>query len=251
MPYGLYMSAEGAMAQDQRLAIIANNLANVETPGFKKDLAVFQARYAEDIEDGQVSTDTTGIDNQGGGITIVETSSDFSQGPLKTTGIPTDMAIRGEGFFVVQKEGQNYLTRAGNFRLTEQGQLVTQQGYAVLNDAMSAVIISPTAGDWDVSEKGAIRQAGTMQNLALVMPQSYGDLVKHGENLFRPLADPQPLPAARRSVAAKYLEGSSVNPTTEMVEMITASRLFEANIKMVQTQDEMLGNLIGRLMQSN
>ncbi len=251
MPYGLYMSAEGALAQDQRLSIIANNLANVETTGFKKDLAVFQARYAQGIEDGQVSADTTGIDNQGGGISIMQTTSDFSQGPMKTTGLPTDMAIRGEGFFVVEKEGQNYLTRAGNFRLTEQGQLVTQQGYPVLNDAMSQVIISPTAGPWDVSETGGIRQAGTIQNLALVMPQSYGDLVKHGENLFRPLADTEPLPLAQRSVASEYLEGSSVNPTTEMVEMITASRLFEANTKMVQTQDDMTGNLIGRLLKAS
>ncbi|MBN2295920.1 MAG: flagellar basal-body rod protein FlgF [Pirellulales bacterium] len=248
MPYGLYMSAEGALAQDQRLSIIANNLANVETTGFKKDLAVFQARYAQDIQDGQVSADTTSIENQGGGINILQTTSDFSQGPLETTGIPTDMAIRGEGFFVVEKEGEHFLTRAGNFRLTEQGQLVTQQGYPVLNDSMSPVIISPTAGPWDVSETGTVRQAGTFQNLALVMPKSYGDLVKHGENLFRPLADTQALPLGKRSVASEYLEGSSVNPTTEMVEMITASRLFEANTKMVQTQDQMLGNLIGRLM---
>ena len=250
MPYGLYISAEGAMAQDQRLSIIANNLANVETTGFKKDLAVFQAQYAQAIEDGQVSPDTTGIDNQGGGISIVQTTSDFSQGPLKTTGIPTDMAIRGEGFFVVEKEGQHYLTRAGNFRLTDQGQLVTQQGYPVLSDSMSHIIVSPTAGPWDVSETGTVRQAGTEQNLALVMPQSYGDLVKHGENLFRPLAETQPLPTPRRSVAPEYLEGSSVNPTTEMVEMITASRLFEANTKMVQTQDEMTGDLIGRLLKA-
>ena len=245
------MSAEGAMAQDQRLSIIANNLANVDTVGFKKDLAVFQARYAQAVEDGQTPADTTGIDNQGGGVSVVQTVSDFSQGPMKPTGIPTDMAIRGEGFFIIEKDGKNYLTRAGNFRLTEQGQMVTQQGYAVLNDAMSPVVISSAAGPWEVSESGAIRQAGTMQNLAMVMPQSYGDLVKEGENLFRPLAETQPLPAAKRSVASEYLEGSSVQPTTEMVDMITASRLFEANTKMVQTQDQMLGSLIGRLMKAN
>ena len=248
MPYGLYMSAEGAMAQDQRLTVIANNLANVDTVGFKKDLAVFQARYAQSIEDGRTPADTTGIDNQGGGVYTVETVSDFSQGPLKATGLPTDMAIRGEGFFVVEKDGQNYLTRAGNFQISDQGQLVTQQGYPVLNDSMSPVFISPTAGPWEVSDTGAILQAGSAQNLALVMPHSYGDLVKEGENLFRPLAETQPLAAAQRSVASEYLEGSGVEPTLEMVDMITASRLFEANTKMLQTQDQMSGNLIGRLM---
>lgn len=250
MPYGLYISAGGAMTQDTRLNVIANNLANVDTVAFKRDLAVCQARYAQAIEDGQVSPETTGINNQGGGVNVIESVSDFSQGPLRKTGVATDMAIRGEGFFVVEKGGQQYLTRAGNFRLTDQGQLVTQQGYAVLNDTLSPIIISPSAGSWDVSESGAVRQAGAMQNLALVMPRSYGDLVKEGENLYRPLAEPSPLAETQRSVASEYLEGSGVQPTSEMVEMITAARLFEANTKMVQTQDQMLGNLISRLLRA-
>lgn len=250
MPYGLYISAGGAMTQDTRLNVIANNLANVDTVAFKRDLAVCQARYAQAIEDGQVTPDTTGMDNQGGGVNVIETVTEFSQGPLRKTGIPTDMAIRGDGFFVVEKEGQQYLTRAGNFRLTAEGQLVTQQGYGVLNESMSPVFISPSAGPWDVSEGGAVRQAGVMQNLALVMPQSYGDLVKEGENLYKPLAETIPIPPTQRSVAGEYLEGSGVQPTSEMVEMITAARLFEANTKMVQTQDQMSGNLISRILRA-
>ena len=88
------------------------------------------------------------------------------------------------------------------------------------------------------------------QHLGLFQQREHDGFASHGENLFRALAEPQPLPEAQRSVAPEYLEGSSVNPTTEMVDMIAAARLFEANVKMMETQDEMLGDLIGRLMQT-
>jgi flagellar basal-body rod protein FlgF len=78
MPYGLYISAEGANVQGRRLEVIANNLANVDTVGFKKDLAVFQARYAEGIKQGLVPPDTGAIENEGGGVMSVETVTDFS-----------------------------------------------------------------------------------------------------------------------------------------------------------------------------
>jgi flagellar basal-body rod protein FlgF len=250
MPYGLYVSAEGAQAQAKRIEMIANNLANVDTVGFKKDLAVFQARYAEAIQQGLVPPDTRGIDNQGGGIVVHQTATDFSTGPLKRTGMPTDIAIRGEGFFVVQKGDETFLTRAGNFSLDGRGRLLTQQGYTVLGDTGAPIVIDEANGPWQVTSSGAIRQAGASQNLALVVPQSLGDLVKVGENLFRPLGDTQPLPAARRSVAGEYLELSGVQPATEMVELITASRLVEANMKMMQTQDQMLGGLFNRVLRA-
>jgi len=167
---------------------------------------------------------------------------------MKRTNIPTDMAIQGEGFFVVRKDDENYLTRAGNFSLTAQGELVTQQGYNVLNEAGSPIVIDPFNGPWQVTASGTIRQRGTSQNLAVVRPASTGDLVKAGENLFRPLADAQPIPLSERRVADGYLELSDVKPTTEMIEMITAARTVEANIKMMQTQDQMTSGLISRVM---
>jgi flagellar basal-body rod protein FlgF/flagellar basal-body rod protein FlgG len=248
MPYGLYISAEGANVQGRRLEVIANNLANVDTVGFKKDLAVFQARYAEGIKQGLVPPDTGAIENEGGGVMSVETVTDFSSSPLKRTGRPLDMAVRGDGFFMVDKGGEKFLTRAGDFRLTEQGALVTQQGYPVLNTDGTPVVISPDAGAWEFVSDGTIRQQGAAQQLALMMPKSPGDLAKVGENLFRPLAETTPVDPTRRGVTNEYLETSGVQPTTEMVEMITASRVFEANTKMMQTQDEMLSGLVNRVM---
>lgn len=253
MPYGLYLSAEGAHAQSTRLEIIANNLANVDTVGFKRQLAVFQARYAEATEQGEDFPGSGSINDVGGGVEVRETKTDFSPGPLKHTGVPTDMAIRGDGFFLVKKDDESFLTRAGNFFINQRGELVTQYGqekYTVLNDAGAPVVIDRDNGPWQLTPSGSIRQAGALQNLAIVKPGSLGDLVTVGENLFRPLADVLPMPAAQRNVAGGYLEMSAVQPTLEMIEMIEASRAVEANINMMQSQDQMLAGLINRVMRT-
>lgn len=248
MPYGLYISAEGAHAQNTRLEVIANNLANVDTVGFKRELAVLQARSAEAIRRGLPSRGLGGIDEVGGGTMVRQTKTDFSPGPLKPTGIPTDMAVRGEGFFTVQKGNETLLTRAGNFRLNSRGELVTQQGYSVLSDSGSPIVVNPNDRSLQMTDGGAIRQRDSTQNLALVRPRSLGDLVKVGENLFRTLAGTQPVPTTERSVASGYVEMSSVRPTTEMTDMIQAARILEANVNMMKAQDEMLGGLINRVL---
>lgn len=250
MPYGLYISAEGAYAQSKRLEVLANNLANVDTVGFKRELAVFQARFAEAIQRGEDEPGSGSINDLGGGVYVSQTKTDHSAGPLKRTDVPTDMAIDGDGFFVVQKDGEKFLTRAGNFRLTERGELVTQRGYAVLDDSGTPIVIDPSNGEWDLTSSGAIRQRGVTLALSLVQPRSLGDLVKVGENLFRPLADPEPLPEAKRRVLRGYLEQSQVQPTMEMIELIETSRAVEANLSMMQTQDQMLGQLVSRVLRA-
>ncbi len=248
MPYGLYISAEGAHVQSKRLEVIANNLANVETAGFKRELAVFQARYAEAIEQGIMPPQEGRLEDVGGGVEFLATRTVFAQGPLRHTQQKADLAIEGEGFFVVEKEGEQYLTRAGNFRVAADGELRTQQGYSVLSDTGEPVVINPLDPTWDVSPSGALRQLGAVQNLALVQPGSYAELLKVGENLFRPLAEPEPIPLAERRVAAGYLEGSSVKATSEMTAMVEASRVLEANINMMKAQDQMLSGLVNRVL---
>src|SRR5687768_2999284 len=132
MSYGLYISAEGAMAQNLRLETIANNLANVDSAGFKRDLAIFQARYAEEIENGLDYHGSGSVNDVGGGVMVAGTLTDYSPGTLKRTNIDTDLAIAGDGFFVVSKDGQQHLTRGGNFLLDSAGRLTTQTGYSVL-----------------------------------------------------------------------------------------------------------------------
>jgi flagellar basal-body rod protein FlgF len=251
MSYGLYISAEGAQAQSRRLETIANNLANVDTPGFKRDLAICQARFAEAVEQGLKAPGTGALDDIGGGVMVRQTKTDFSAGPLKHTKDPTNLAIEGDGFFQVRKGDETFLTRAGNFRLTNHGDLVTQQGHAVLSETGTPIVVKPDSGPWEISGAGALRQRdGDAQNLALVKPESLGDLVKVGENLFRSPTEARPIAANERKVVTGYLELSTVQPTVEMTAMIEASRLVEANVNLMKTQDQMLGNLIGRVLRA-
>jgi flagellar basal body rod protein FlgG len=249
MPYGLYISADGAQAQAQRLEVIANNLANVETVGFKRELSILQSRSGEANQRTAATPAGGALENLSGGVCVQETKTDFSPGAQRKTENPTDMAIQGKGFFLVRKGEDTYLTRAGNFRIAN-GQLVTQQGYQVLSDDHAPISIRPEGGPWKVLASGAVQQDGSTQNLALVSPASLGDLARVGENLFRPLAAPQPLPAGERNVAPGYLELSGVQPTGELVDMLETSRLLEANINMIQTQDQTLSALVNRVLKA-
>lgn len=250
MAYGLYISAEGAHAQSARMDVIANNLANVDTVGFKREMALFQARYAEAIDEGRVMAGTGTINDLGGGVMVREIPTDFSPGPVQNTKIPTDMALRREGFFEVKKGNETLLTRAGNFRLSSRGELTTQQGYPVLSENNTPVVIPRPDQPWELTTAGEIRQGGESQRLAIVKPKSLGDLAKVGENMFRSLAPTDSVAAANREVSGRALEMSSAQPTNEMVEMIEASRAMEANINMMQTQDQMQNGLFNRLLKA-
>lgn len=250
MPYGLYISAQGAQAQSQRMEVIANNLANVDTVGFKRELAILQSRYAEAVEQGTASPGAGTLQDIGGGVQFRETKTDFSTGPIRQTNIPTDVALPNDGFFLVRKGQENMLTRAGNFRLSAIGELVTQQGYPVLGEGNSPIVISPSGGPWEITSNGTVVQSGSAQNLAIVKPASLGDLAKAGENLFRSLADTRPLPPSERNVATGHLEMSGVEPTTEMTTLIEASRMLEANVNVLKSQNQMLDGLINRVLRA-
>ena len=250
MPYGLYISAEGALAQSRRLETLSNNIANVDTPGFKRDLAVFQARYAEATQQGIDYPGSRSINDLSGGVLVKETKTDFSPGSLRRTDIPTDIAINGDGFFLVQKGDQKLLTRAGNFQLTGAGALVTQDGRAVLSDNGTPITIDPEGGPWRVNPQGGIEQAGDVTLLAMVKPKSLGDLVKAGENQFSSLAATEPVPPEERQVSGGFLELSGAKPTLEMMDLIEASRCFEANTNMIKSQDQMMSGLVNRLLKA-
>jgi flagellar basal body rod protein FlgG len=262
MSYGLYLSATGAQAQSQRLEVIANNLANVDTVGFKRELAIFQARYAEAVQQGTSNFGGGSLDDISGGVQLQQTKTDFSPAPLRRTGGATDVALEGDGFFQVRKGQDVFLTRAGNFRMTSGGELVTQQGYPVLGEGRAPITITPDGGAWEITSAGELRQGDSVQSLAIVRPSSPGDLVKVGENLFRPAATlagtpagtpaagVQPVPPAEHSLRPGYLETSGVQPMTEMVAMIETTRLAEANINLMQTQSQMLSNLISRVLKA-
>lgn len=244
----MYISAEGAQVQAQRLQVIANNLANVETPGFKRDVAMFQSRFAEAIQQGLDYPGSRSQNDLGGGVKVVDSATDFSRSTLRNTKIPTDFAINGDGFFQVRgKDGSVYLTRAGNFTVDAQGRLLTQSNLPVLDEGGTDIILDNSLS-WELQSGGRIVQDGSSTAVGLVEPQSLGDLVKVGNNMFRPLAPAAPVPQEARDIRQGYLEESGASPTREMMAMIETTRAFEANTKLIQYQDSMIGGLVNRVL---
>lgn len=248
MPYGLYISAEGARAQSQRLEVIANNVANVNTVGFKPDGAAFQARFSEAIQRGHAAPGDRSLHNVGGGVKVIETVTNFAAGRLKETGKDSDLAIIGDGFFqVAGPDGRTLLTRAGDLRLDHAGRLLTAGGLPVLDTGGSGVQLARNQ-PWEVSRAGVVLQGEGGAPLALVRPNSLDELTKVGANLFAARGEVQPIPTDAREVRSGFLEMSTANPTRQMMAMIEASRAFEANARMIQTQDAAMEGLVGRLL---
>lgn len=251
MPYGMYLSAEGAKAQAQRLEFIANNLANIDTPGFKRDVPTFQARFSEAIQRGQDFPGSKSRNDVGGGVKLIGVETDFSHATLRSTGVETDLAINGDGFFAVRsKSGETLFTRAGNFLVDITGRMTTQTGeFTLLDDGGGEIKLDPEL-PWEIFSGGIIDQAGQRIAVGLERPQSLGDLVKVGNNMFRSLGPVETVPSNERDIRQGYLEMSGVSSTREMMAMIETSRAFEANTKLIQHQDEMLSQLLGRVLAS-
>ncbi len=253
MFYGIYLSAEGAHAQSKRFEVVAHNLANVDTPGFRHQLAVFEARPSEEVLRGNDFSRGGSTHNLSGGIRVVETPASPAPGKLRYTGVPTDLAIAGEGFFAVEREGEILLTRAGTFALSPTGALVAQVGgrwCPVLSQAGQPIVIDPTLGPWQITDDGTVRQGALAQPLALLRPLRWEDVTPVGENLYRVGGPLEPVPEGERKVRAGYLEESSVVPTREMLSLIETSRAIEANLNMLHLQESTLGALVSRLLRA-
>jgi len=200
MPYGVYLSASGAHAQSHRMKMLSNNLANVDTPGFKPQETILQARFAELIEEGDGPDGLGGADDIGGGVTIQKAQTEFALGPMKTTGRETDFAIQDpHSFFVLNSpEGEQVLTRAGDFQFDAQGMLVGQSGQHVMGSDGKSIQLNPNL-PYSVGAEGRITQGQNVWELMLGKPKSMGDISHLGGNEFKPLADFDLVPPNRKS----------------------------------------------------
>lgn len=248
MAYGLYLSAAGANAQNHRLEILSHNLANINTAGFKPHLAMLQARQSQALQTGEVAGGEGGVDELGGGVGVQPAVTQYQQGPIQHTGRKTDFAINDRGsFFVIQRGEESLLTRAGNFMFDAQGTLVNNHGEPVQSESGGKIRIN-TNQPFEVTGDGAVVQGNQRQQLKLVRPAELGDLTREGDNLFRSLTNVNDVPNDQRKVVGGALEHSAVEPTAAMMELIEASRVYEANIRMIQTQNDSMEQLIGRVL---
>jgi flagellar basal-body rod protein FlgF len=248
MYYGLYMSAAGAHAQNSKVEVLSNNLANVNTVGFKRELALLQARESEAIERGATHRGSGALEDVGGGVQMNSTFTDFSPGTMQLTHIPSDLAIDSPNtFFEVQRGSQKLLTRAGNFHVSNEGVLQTTQGDPVLASDGEPIQLDP-ALPVRFLPGGVVEQAGERIELSLVHTKNASALQKAGENYFTADRKADTAPAEERIVRSGYLEMSGVNPVEEMVELITASRAYEANVRIIQQHDTATSELISRML---
>ena len=242
---------------------ISNNIANLDTPGFKREVALQMARHTESVYPlGEVPFDTGLMTDIGGGVHTIGTHTEFKQGTISPTEINSDIAIQGDGWFRVRDaaNGEEFLTRAGNFQVDRNGVFVSEWGrsrFQLLDtDGEPVTLPLPESQTWKITDDGVLHDVGVgrLQQIALVQPDDLKTMVKIGENVYR-LDIPenelgyQDIPAAERPrIRSGHLEMSSVNPAIEMVEMIIASRSVETNVKMIHTQDEATGALLNRVL---
>ena len=240
MYYGLYISAAGANAQNQKVEILSNNLANVDTVGFKRELALLEARDAEAIERGMLSRGSQAIEDIGGGVRLLGTATDFSLGALKPTGIPTDLALEDTSlFFAVERNGEQLLTRAGNFQLREDGVLTSADGDPVLSTDGSPVQVDPEM-PWSLGERGTVEQAGEQIELAIFKATAPQNFLKVGLNSFSaPPADFQPATEDDRRVRTGDLdEPLPFDRDVERPTRLLEGALLEAGLRALHPSTE-------------
>jgi flagellar basal-body rod protein FlgG len=261
MMRALNTAASGMAAQQTSVDVIAHNLANVNTTGFRKNRAEFEDLIYQTIRTpggttGEGQKLPTGI-QIGEGVRIVSTTQMHMQGSLLQSGNPLDVAIEGSGFFQITRPGGELAySRAGNFKTDAEGRLVTVDGYQVepaitLPSNATSVTISPN-GTISVTTPGSntTQDVGQLTLAGFVNPAG---LLEIGRNMFVPTdASGQPITAqpgteGLGTLAQGFLEGSNVEVVNEMIDLIASQRAYEVNQKVITAADEMLQRVTDRM----
>jgi flagellar basal-body rod protein FlgG len=261
MNSALWIAKTGLDAQQTRMAVTPNNLANVNTTGFKRDRTAFEDLLYQTVRQpgGATSEQTqlpTGL-QVGTGVRVAATAKEFAQGNLNNTGNALDVAINGRGFFeVLMPDGSTAYTRDGSFQINSQGELVTNEGYPVQpglqlpEGAQSVTIGADGTVSVQVAGQAAPVQVGQLTLSDFVNPAG---LEAKGENLYvetgasGPAQSGAPGQGGVGTLVQGSLEGSNVNVVEELVSMIETQRAYETNAKAISTTDSMLGYLNNNL----
>jgi flagellar basal-body rod protein FlgF len=239
---GLFAAASGMLADQIRQDVIANNLANATTAGFKGDVAVGEA--FPDLLVSQLQTGAQ-VGTLGLGSHISQISTNDKQGALRQTGNTYDLAVAGSGWFSVQGANGPAYTRNGTFTIDAKGQLVTSDALPVLDDGGRPITIGD--GKASIAPDGRVSVDGRQIARLALTSLDPARLHKLGDNLYTGTAQKGVDPGR---VEQGFLEGSNVNSVKEMVDLISTMRSFEASQKAVQAQDDTIGkavNDVGRI----
>ena len=254
---GLYTAWTGMVNEQKRMDVLSNNMANATTVGFKLDKSTSQAFDQVldlKIRDGSQAYHNEAIGHLSLGVKIGETHTDHAQGSIRQTGGTYDCALSGKGFFTVKCVTANgdvhtRYTRDGRFMLTKEGLLVDADGNAVQGKG-GDITIPTDAKQVAITEQGEIIADGeVIDSLDLADFEDYNYLKKFGNTLFEPVDGATKIEATAEVIQG-YTEQSNVNVVREMVDMITVTRAYEANQKVIRSYDTMLqsaANDIGRV----
>lgn len=251
---GLYTAYTGMIHEQHRMDVMTNNLANANTNGFKKEGATsqsFDSVLAYKIKDtSQAGNLPKRIGNMSLGVKTGENYVDYSEGPIKETGNVLDLALSSNGFFTVEytnKAGETSTkyTRDGNFTMTAQGYLVTQDGDFVLARNGRQIWLN-TNQDVSIDRQGNIYQEGALvATLGITDFADYNYLERYGENYFEPVEGAETM-NADTEVYSGYLELANMSVVTEMVNMIAIQRQYDANQKVITTYDDTLDKAVNQ-----
>ena len=247
MIYGMYLSTAGAKAQSNRLDVVANNIANVDTTGFRRQFSIARARLDHLSERGYAGPFAADDPrNMGGGVDLARTVSDsVTSGPLKPSSSPFHMAISGPGYFRVEQDHQKFLTRNGSFSMRADGTLLTGNGKGTLLSTDGAEIRIDPSFPFEVTDDNRVTQSGhSVATIAVVNPKRVDSLEARGEGLYAYDGFDEP---SVGKVNQGYLEGSNIEPVNEMTDLIETARAFELNIQMVQLQSDSVSQLVGQV----
>ena len=250
MENALLIGLSRQMVLERQLDVTANNLANVNTNGFKSDHALFEEYLRSGAhEDNFVSRDRA--------VSFVQdrgTFRDDSQGAVQITNNPLDVAISGGGLFAVQTAAGERYTRDGNLHLNNLGQLVTSAGDPVLNAAGAPIVFQPTDHDVNIAADGTItvlegtsRADSIRGKLRVVSFASAQQLLKQGGNLYAATEGAAAQVDSKSTVQQGYIEKSNVNSVTEMSNMIAISRAYQSVANILQQQSDLHKNAIEKL----
>jgi len=246
MNVSLCQAAAAMNANARWQEVIAENLAGASVPGSRK----------QDVSFSAIAAGLPQAASKGAGYVMptCTTAVNFQQGTLRPTGLPTDLGIEGPGFFEVQlPDGRHAFTRDGELQLNAQGRLVTKQGYLVMSDGGPLQVDPTNSSPISVSASGEVSQGDGLKGRIRLVEFSQPNLLQPiGAGCFvANTPGAQPLPAQSSQLRQGFLEGANTSPTTEMSSLIMAMRMFEANQKVMQMQDDRMGRVITDLGGTN
>ena len=228
----IYTAISRQNSLTKELTSIANNIANSDTIGFRKDQP-FYSEYIRELSHGDHSLSQTRIAGR---------AIDFSNGALSKTGAPLDVAIEGEGFFLVSTPRGERLTRAGSFNLNTQGGLTTQSGYSVLDQSGAPITIPTEASTLTIAEDGVIAADGALVGQLAIATAPATALVREGDNLFRSVAAVTPASTSR--IRQGFVEESNVISVMEITRLIEVQRAFELNQQIISEEHDRVSRAV-------